>query len=437
VEASQPRRAALTTALESPIQDVPLEQLGDRSRWHAPDLDPEQGPPVSFVVCTAGRVEQLARCLAALEQAAVGDDEIIVVDNGSGRTRAPFSSRARWVHEPRAGSSWARNRGLRDARHEIVVYVDDDCVPDRAWSGAIRAPFCDSRVSGVTGAVLARRADYAIPQLVDRAWAFHRGWLPRTFPASTGSRWSPLDAASVGVGVTMAWRRRLLVELGGFDPALGAGTVAGWAEDLDVFRRALAIGAVLVYEPAALAWHDHPETPDALRAMMRRYARAFGAYCAKIAVEERNPRGVLLAARSCARRVRWAVSNSLPGRRRAQIPPALLLLQVPATIAGMAAFLAHRRRLRSGRLAASAAPAPAPPRHPAAASGCEHAEIDLATGFADEPVERPLRLLVRVRGVPAFAADVAAGQRPTEAFAVEHLEALGRFVAGPPAGGEA
>src|SRR5438270_7402535 len=76
-------------------------------------------PAVAVVVPTCGRPDLLRRCVAALEAqslAAVAY-EIIVVDDTLAR-RGPAAT---------------RNIGWRRARAPIVVFTDDDTVPDAEW----------------------------------------------------------------------------------------------------------------------------------------------------------------------------------------------------------------------------------------------------------------------------------------------------------------
>ena len=59
----------------------------------------------------------------------------------------------RVVREPAPGGSNARNRGLREASGEIVVFADDDVVVDRDWLTRMADP------SPATGGSVGRRAD--------------------------------------------------------------------------------------------------------------------------------------------------------------------------------------------------------------------------------------------------------------------------------------
>ena len=95
-------------------------------------------PFVSVVVPAFNDGARLALCLEALERQTYPRElyEVVVVDNGSDEPPAPLVARyrqARCCVEPRPGSYAARNRGLSQARGEVVAFTDADCVPAPDW----------------------------------------------------------------------------------------------------------------------------------------------------------------------------------------------------------------------------------------------------------------------------------------------------------------
>jgi glycosyltransferase involved in cell wall biosynthesis len=94
---------------------------------------------VSVVVPTRNRPTALLRCLRALDAQEVrGEYEVVVVDDGSSvQCEVPVVvtawRRARLIPIKPAGSAAARNRGLREARAPIVLFIDDDCEPRPDW----------------------------------------------------------------------------------------------------------------------------------------------------------------------------------------------------------------------------------------------------------------------------------------------------------------
>jgi GT2 family glycosyltransferase len=326
--------------------------VGDPSSWRR-SSEEEPAEPMTVVVCTASRPAQLARCLGSVLPQLRDADELLVIDNSRAGSARQVAARAdaRWVHETRPGSSWARNRGFQEADHGLIAYIDDDCVADRSWLASVRRPFGIGDVDAVTTAVLARRADLAVPLLVDDRYPYFRGWETKRFTGSTWTPDSPFDAWRLGTGASMAWRRTTLEALGGFDPALGAGTPVGSGDELDLLRRALATGATVVYEPQALVYHDHPETMRALRRTLIRYALGAGARAAKTLSEERQLRPVRLLARDWRWNLRQApVEACRFALGRPHMPVTGLVAQPAAAAVGAFRFFRHRDELRAAPL---------------------------------------------------------------------------------------
>jgi glycosyltransferase AglE len=92
---------------------------------------------ISVVVPHYNDSERLARLLERLkrQRASFGAFEVIVVDNGSteGIVIDPGEPNVRLLSEPRRGSYAARNKGIREARGEIIALIDSDCLPGDAW----------------------------------------------------------------------------------------------------------------------------------------------------------------------------------------------------------------------------------------------------------------------------------------------------------------
>jgi GT2 family glycosyltransferase len=83
--------------------------------------------------------ERLFGCLKALEPSAgaAAAVEIIVVDNGSEnvfRSRLDeLSPRVAVLDERRPGAFAARNRGVKAASGDVILFIDADCVPKPDW----------------------------------------------------------------------------------------------------------------------------------------------------------------------------------------------------------------------------------------------------------------------------------------------------------------
>jgi hypothetical protein len=80
----------------------------------------------------------------------------------------------------------------------------------------------------------------------------------------------------------MALRKSHALALGGFDPALDLGPpVLPGGGDLDMFWRMLAAGREMIYEPEALAWHEHRRELSAMYDQVVGHQRALLAFLSK------------------------------------------------------------------------------------------------------------------------------------------------------------
>lgn len=255
------------------------------------DLRDVTTPPMTVVVCTRERPEDLRRCLASLCRLRYPTFEVVVVDNApqSAATASVVDEiadvRVRRIVEPRPGLSRARNTGLCAADTELIAFTDDDVAVDEWWLHALARGFARaSHVGCVTGLVLAAELDteaqIAFEQLV--SWS---GLLERRLVDTGANRPAkplfPYAPGQLGTGANMAFRRSALRATGNFDEALGAGTAARGGEDLDAFVNVLVSGQALAVEPAALVWHRHRRSDAELHAQLRNYGIGLTAYLTK------------------------------------------------------------------------------------------------------------------------------------------------------------
>src|SRR5687768_17247493 len=97
---------------------------------------------ISVINCTRNRCDKLVTALSSLDAAVVPQGvqcEVLIIDNGSTDATAevckPFvaskSRSYRYIFEGTKGKSVALNRGVREARGDILAFTDDDCLVDR------------------------------------------------------------------------------------------------------------------------------------------------------------------------------------------------------------------------------------------------------------------------------------------------------------------
>ena len=238
---------------------------------------------LSIVVCTFNRAHQLATALQHIVESADRSSlttEVVVVDNNStDETRAVVAAAAasspvpiRYASEKRQGLSFARNRGLKEAKGEIVAFTDDDCIVAPDWVSAI---WRELEVYP-DAAVLGGRVDLYNP--ADAPIAV-RPFTDRVRYTNAGEIYQFI------IGCNLAVRRSAARELGEFDPALG-GTKRVVADDIEYVYRAFRRGFGVQFSPAPQVLHNHGRRQrDELQAVSRSYVKGRGAFFCKYALK--------------------------------------------------------------------------------------------------------------------------------------------------------
>jgi len=269
----------------------------------------DTGLSAAVILCTAGRPLVLERCVRSLLAQTRAPDEVLIVDNrpADGQTLriahrlAGEDNRVRYVAEPRAGLSVARNRGVAHTDCDVVAFTDDDVLTDPGWLSWLLDGFAEPRVGVCCGLVLPLELQSAAQKRFELYDGFCKGLERRSFTMRDGQGHGrllfPFVNGMVGTGNSMAFRRRELVALGGFDPALGAGSPARAGEETCAFAAAILAGGRIIYQPRALCWHEHRRDEQALRSQVLGYGVSVGAILAR-AVASRDSRLFDAAARA-------------------------------------------------------------------------------------------------------------------------------------------
>jgi glycosyltransferase involved in cell wall biosynthesis len=210
---------------------------------------------ISVVIPTRNRAPKLRRTLEGLcaQSAPANTFEVVIVDNGSTDNTCEavkdFTSRAAnspwsYLREAKPGAAAARNAGVQASRGDIVLFLDDDVVPDPQLIeehtkshreqtvivlGAVRFPWDDSRT------------------------AFHRTLSEHAellqsfrFPDPHNVPFQHFYTCNLSLP------RDVLSRNGGFDESFRA---SGF-EDIDLGYRLSKAGIRMVFNPRASGLHD-------------------------------------------------------------------------------------------------------------------------------------------------------------------------------------
>lgn len=223
---------------------------------------------VTVILCTYNRCQSLATALSSLAAQLLPESiewEVIVVDNNSrDQTRQVVEEfcrqdrgRFRYLFEPQQGKSYALNRGIREARGDVVAFTDDDVTMDPTWLHHLTASLHNGAWAGAGGRTLPERG------FVPPHWLALEGRYALA-PLAVFDRGSEAkELKETPFGNNMAFRKELFEKYGGFDPELGpcAGSPRPQkSEDMELGVRLLAGGERFRYEPGAVVYHCVPQS---------------------------------------------------------------------------------------------------------------------------------------------------------------------------------
>lgn len=260
-------------------------------------------PEISVIVATFDRPAALARCLdSLLNQTITRTFEIIVVDNHpqSGLTTAVAQQfpTIRWLQEPSAGLSMARNAGIKDARGAVLVTTDDDIVAPPAWLELLTAPLFEGETSlaATTGNCIPLKIETEAEALFEAYGGLRHGGQSIEFDTRWVKHWRLWfpQLWRVGSAANAAFRAALFHQpaVGLFETRLGTGTPAGAWEDLYLFYRILHAGYSIRYLPEAEIEHAHRENLAALHRQLCAYRRGETAFLTLVLIRYRDWRAI-------------------------------------------------------------------------------------------------------------------------------------------------
>src|SRR5687767_8023051 len=357
------RRAAVGNVITPDmLHAIVAEQLGmqvidafrNRMADVPEDADDAKLPSMSVVVCTREHPDVLERQLASLMRLDYPNYEVIVVDNaprtsGTRNVAAKFP-RVRYVVEPRKGLDYARNTGWQVARNEVIAYTDDDASVDSGWLKGLGYNYLDPKVTAVTGTTYPLELETPAQEHFERYGGMQRGFARQVYRPGTWNAFYPLGAGRFGAGVNLSLRRATLGAMGGFDEALDVGSLARGCGHLARMARAIRDGGHLVYDPAAIVWHQHRRTMSQLRRQMFDYGWGFCAYVGKYSRDlELGNQSIKMLRRWtniwAKRRLRHNLR--LAFRLRPHFPVHLILAEICGGLLGLRAYPWSLRNARS------------------------------------------------------------------------------------------
>ncbi len=225
------------------------------------------GPTITEPVSVLVPAYNEAKCIENTVNSLMASEhpiEVLVIDDGSSDGTARIVEamglpNVRVIRQLNAGKPAALNRGIANARYDIIVMMDGDTVFEPATVRELVQPFGDPKVGAVAGNAKVGNRDSLIGawQHIEYVMGFN---LDRRMYDVLGCM--PTIPGAVG-----AFRRSALERVGGMsDDTL--------AEDTDITMAMHRDGWKVVYAEKARAWTEAPETVQQL--WSQRYRWSYG-----------------------------------------------------------------------------------------------------------------------------------------------------------------
>ena len=212
---------------------------------------------ISLVICTYNRSGYLPGSLESINLQTIDKDlfEVVVIDNASTDDTAHIVQKyidqnpqvnIRYVYEQNKGLSFARNRGIAEAKSTLIAYVDDDVIltPDYLKELIV---FFDQhpQAAGAGGKVIPKYESGSEPVWMSKYLA---GFVGNVNHGTEIKRFTP--EMKYPAGCNMIYKKEILLKAGGFNNDLKFRS-----DDKYIFYKVREVSGEIYYLPDAWLYH--------------------------------------------------------------------------------------------------------------------------------------------------------------------------------------
>lgn len=204
---------------------------------------------ISVIVPAYNAVDTINNCLdTILNQNCSEDYELIVVDDGSIDSTAITVSQyknVKLIKQSNAGPAAARNKGVSEAKGDVILFTDSDCEVSSDWVKEMVRPMRkNSEIIGVKG-IYGTKQKELIARFVQLEYEDKYDKMKKEKYIDF------IDTYSAG------FKKDVFLAAGGYDSTFPVAC----AEDIDLSYRLAAMGHRMVFNPRAIVFHRHPNNP--------------------------------------------------------------------------------------------------------------------------------------------------------------------------------
>ena len=222
---------------------------------------------LTAIICTYNRAKYIGPLLESIaaNDLPMNEYEILLVDNNcTDNTRevcdafvaAHKEVNFRYTTEPEQGLSAARNRGIKKAKGDIIVYIDDDALVDPWYLRTYAEWFAAHLETMACGGPIEPLYETSEPDwMTPYTKALLTAWM------DYGDKVREYPHGRYPGGGNAAYRKSVFDQVGLFNTALGrkGGNLMG-SEEKDIFDKMHALGMQILYLPQPVLHHCIPQT---------------------------------------------------------------------------------------------------------------------------------------------------------------------------------
>lgn len=215
-------------------------------------------PFVSIIIPVYNAESTLSMCLESIRKLDYPQDkfEVIVIDNGSNDGSIKIAGRfeVKMFSETFQSSYAARNKGIKEAKGELIAFTDADCVVTPGWLKNLVKEWDDKSIGCFAGEIEAYQPKTLVEKFSDRTGILGQkstlfcSYLPYAQTANS------------------AYRREVFDKVGLFNTEI----VSGGDADI-AWRMQKRLGLKIEFVPEALVYHKHRTSIKELYNQFKKY----------------------------------------------------------------------------------------------------------------------------------------------------------------------